>query len=64
MNPKHPLINRLADLAKDGDGADGVLADAALLLLDQARIVEGEPIPDPAAFSRRLATMMEKGLAA
>ena len=41
-----------------------MLADAALLLMDQARIVEGEPIPDPAAFSRRLASMMEKGLVA
>ena len=64
VNPRHALIRRLADLARDGDGADGVLADAALLLLDQARIVEGEPIPDPAAFSRRLASMMEKGLVA
>ena len=64
MNPRHALIRRLADLAKDGAGADGVLADAALLLLDHARIVEGEPIPDPAAFSRRLASMMEKGLVA
>jgi len=64
VNPRHALIRRLAGLAKDGDGADGVLADAALLLLDQARIVEGEPIPDPAAFSRRLASMMEKGLVA
>ena len=36
--------------------------DAALLLLDQARITEGDPVPDPAAFSRRLAKMMEKGL--
>ena len=31
--------------------------------LDQARIVEGEPVADAAAFSRRLAAMMEKGLA-
>ena len=64
VNPRHALIRRLAGLARDGDGADGVLADAALLLLDQARIVEGEPISDPAAFSRRLASMMEKGLMA
>ena len=64
VNPRHALIRRLAGLAKDEEGADGVLADAALLLLDQARIVEGEPIPDPAAFSRRLASMMEKGLVA
>jgi len=35
----------------------------AWLLLDQARIVEGEQLPDPAAFARRLSAMMEKGLA-
>ncbi len=60
LNPKHPLIKRLAELAKDGgDGLD----DAAHLLLDQARIAEGEPLADPADFSRRLSLMMEKGLA-
>jgi len=63
INPGHPLIRRLADLAGKGDGAAEV-RDAALLLLDQARIIEGEAIPDPAAFGRRLAAMMEKGLAA
>ena len=31
---------------------------------ESVRIVESEPIPDPAAFSRRLASMMEKGLVA
>ncbi len=60
LNPKHQLIKRLADLVKDGgDGLD----DAAHLLLDQARIAEGEPLADPADFSRRLSLMMEKGLA-
>jgi molecular chaperone HtpG len=32
--------------------------------LDQARIAEGEPVPDPAAFARRLASIMEKGMGA
>jgi len=31
-------------------------------LLDQARISEGEPLPDPAAFSRRLADAMTKSI--
>ena len=56
VNPKHALIKRLEAL--DGEP----LADAALLLLDQARIVEGETVPDPAAFARRLARVMERGL--
>ena len=63
VNPTHPLIKRLNRLAKGKGAKDGPLADAAHLLLDQARIVEGEPVPDAAAFSRRLAAMMEKGLA-
>ncbi|EGY01551.1 chaperone Hsp90 [Nitrospirillum viridazoti Y2] len=66
VNPAHPLIRRLADLAK-ANGAGGAqgeaLADAAWLLLDQARILEGEPLPDPVAFGRRLAMFVEKGLA-
>ena len=63
VNADHPLIARLAELSTDGKGGEA-LADAAWLLLDQARIVEGEHPPDPAAFSRRLSAMIEKGLAA
>ena len=61
LNPRHDLVRRLATFAKD-DGAE--FADLAALLLDQARIVEGEPLPDPAAFGRRLATFVARGLAA
>ena len=61
VNPTHPLIRRLTDLASKG-GISAGLEDVAWLLLDQARIVEGEQIPDPAAFARRLAVMLEKGL--
>jgi molecular chaperone HtpG len=60
INPGHALIKGLAAKAK-ASGTDG-LEDAAFLLYDQARIVEGEPPSDPVAFARRLAAMMEKGL--
>jgi molecular chaperone HtpG len=63
VNPTHPLIKRLNGLAKGKGAKDGALTEAAHLLLDQARIIEGEPVPDAAAFSRRLAAMMERGLA-
>ena len=62
INPRHPLIRALAARAQ-AKGAADALSDAAHLLLDQARIVEGEPLPDTAAFSRRLADVMAKGLA-
>ncbi|MBI3496226.1 MAG: hypothetical protein HY058_02855, partial [Proteobacteria bacterium] len=44
------------------DGAAEHLADAAHLLLDQARLLEGEPLPDPAAFARRLTAVMARGV--
>ncbi len=56
INPSHGLIKRMAELPEDS------LNDAAHLLLDQARIVEGEPVPDPAAFAQRLSAVVEKGL--
>jgi molecular chaperone HtpG len=56
INPKHDLIKRL--MTAGGEA----FADAAFLLLDQARIVEGETVPDPAAFARRLSAVMSKGL--
>lgn len=61
INPTHPLIRRLAEKAGQ-DGAVTALEDAAWLLLDQARIVEGETLPDPLAFGRRMAGFVEKAL--
>ena len=63
INPKHPLIRRMAALAAE-DGEQAALGDLAELLLDQARIVEGEPLPDPGVFSRRMSAFLARGLAA
>ena len=61
INPKHSLVTSLADsVGKDGAGKK--VEDAAWLLLDEARIMEGEQVPDPSAFSRRLNAMMSSGL--
>jgi molecular chaperone HtpG len=63
LNPRHALVERLA--ASVGEtGASEQLSEFAWLLLDQARIVEGEQLPDPSAFARRLATLLERGLPA
>ncbi|MGE0259639.1 MAG: molecular chaperone HtpG [Alphaproteobacteria bacterium] len=63
VNPRHRLIERLA--ASVGEtGASDQLSEFAWLLLDQARIVEGEQLPDPSAFARRLAMLLERGLPA
>jgi molecular chaperone HtpG len=63
INPKHPLIRQMAARAAVADD-EPALGDLAELLLDQARIVEGEPLPDPGGFSRRLSAFLAKGLAA
>jgi len=63
INPGHPLVRRLAGMAT-AKGGTPELADTAWLLLDQARIMEGEALPDPAAFARRLAAFVERGLPA
>jgi len=62
VNPSHGLIKALNAATQKGDGPNPVIEDAAWLLLDQAKIVEGEPVSDPVAFSRRMAAVMEKGL--
>ena len=63
INPRHALIRRMAALAAE-DNERGALDDLVELLLDQARIVEGEPLPDPGVFSRRMSAFLAKGIAA
>ncbi len=63
INPGHALIKHLAGIAEK-NASDNALDDAAFLLLDQARIVEGEPVIDPQDFIKRMTAIMQKGLAA
>jgi molecular chaperone HtpG len=63
LNPRHKLIERLAATVGEA-GASDQLSEFAWLLLDQARIIEGEQLPDAAAFARRLSTLLERGLSA
>ena len=58
LNPRHSMIQRLTQAADGPEGIDRV-EDYAWLLLDQARIVEGEALPDPVAFAQRMARVME-----
>jgi len=61
LNPRHALIKRLAD-SLQGPGAADRAEDYAWLLLDQARIVEGEPLIDPTAFAIRMARVMQDSI--
>jgi molecular chaperone HtpG len=58
INPTHPVITRLAEQALK-EGRSAAFDDTAWLLLDQARIVEGQEVPDPAAFARRLTALLQ-----
>ena len=57
INATHPLIIALEKVA-DRQGPD--FADAAQLLLDQAHVLEGEPLADPAGFARRMSSVLTK----
>jgi molecular chaperone HtpG len=61
INPRHALIARLAQQVGE-PGTSDRLSDFAWLMLDQARILEGEQLPDPGAFARRLSGLLETGL--
>jgi molecular chaperone HtpG len=50
LNPRHPLIRRLAERV----GAGEEVVEAAHTLLDLARIQDGDMPLDPAAFARRI----------
>ncbi|QPB23603.1 molecular chaperone HtpG [Rhizobium sp. 007] len=58
INLEHPLVKGIA--AKD-DGSS-LREDAALLLLDQARILDGDRPVDPRAFAERLTRVFQRAL--
>ncbi|HTU56570.1 MAG TPA: molecular chaperone HtpG [Acetobacteraceae bacterium] len=56
INPRHPLIRALA-------ATKGTLGEEAALLLDLARVQEGDPPADPTRFAQRVATALAGALA-
>jgi molecular chaperone HtpG len=59
VNPRHPLIVSLAGLGEDDKSFKD---DAAHLLLDEARVLDGERPADARRFSDRLARVLGRGL--
>ncbi|MGA2975816.1 MAG: molecular chaperone HtpG [Spirochaetia bacterium] len=57
LNPSHPIVTKLAATQDDA-----VVEDVSLLLLDQALLVEGGELADPAGFVKRLNKALEKAL--
>jgi molecular chaperone HtpG len=60
INPRHELI---AALARIEDGKQELREDAAHLLLDEAKIADGEVPSDPRSFSTRLGRVLQRALA-
>ena len=61
INATHPLTSALAQRFQEGRDRD-LVDDAAWLLLDEARLVDGEALKDPTAFAARLRRVMERAL--
>ena len=59
INPNHKIVLKIGEGLKKNDNQD---ENAALvhLLYDQACIIEGEPVPDAGAFSKRLNSILEE----
>jgi molecular chaperone HtpG len=56
INPRHALIRRLAETV----ATDTTLDETAGLLLDLARVQDGDAPRDPAAFARRIAAALAR----
>ena len=63
INPENTIIHSLVSKLTHSESAPDI-EDAVWMLFDQARILEGETITDPAAFTRRLQRFVEKTLVA
>ncbi len=57
INPSHPIVTKLAKVEDES-----VLDDVSRLLLDQALLIEGGEIADPAGFVKRVNRALEKAL--
>lgn len=59
INKDHSLIQHMISLNEDFSNED-TIKDLSLLLLDQAKIIQGEPINDPSGFVRRMSKFLEQ----
>jgi molecular chaperone HtpG len=62
LNPDHEIVKRLEEMV-ESDAASEKAGDYAELLYGYAVLAEGSELPDPAAFARRIADLMSRGLA-
>jgi molecular chaperone HtpG len=61
LNPDHEIVRKLEEMV-ESDAASEKVAEYAELLYGYAVLAEGSELPDPAAFARRIAELMSRGL--
>jgi molecular chaperone HtpG len=57
INPDHEIVKKLL-----AHSDDAIAKDAAWMLLDQALLMEGEPLKDPAVFVQRLNRILQNSM--
>jgi molecular chaperone HtpG len=57
INPTHPIVKKLEEIKDDKS-----FEDISRLLLEQALLIEGVEIKNPADFVKRINSMMEKAI--
>ena len=62
LNPYHPLIIKLADMLQD-ENRKAQVEEISKIVLDQAKIAEGEAISDPSFYSEKLSDYILKAIA-
>lgn len=64
INPTHDAVQKIAESwrAAQDDSQKDIVKDAVWTLLDQALIMEGEPVSNPTDFVQRLSKLMARGL--
>ena len=60
LNAAHPLVEKLESLVEKGESPE--LGDYVRVLYDQALLIEGSPIPDPADFAKRVTALLSGAL--
>lgn len=61
INPYHPLIIKLCEMISD-ESKKAEITEVSRLILDQAKIAEGEAVSDPSFFAEKMSEYILKGM--
>ena len=61
LNPYHPLIIKLSEMISD-DKHKQQIEEASRILLDQAKVAEGEAVSDPSFYAQKVSQYLLQSL--